>query len=79
MHLQYYIVYGQNISLAIQTQPTPARIAFSIMHRFQYHVRTESDLRCGWLGLNCETRKICYTLLKSKQFTTTYVFLLIFS
>ena len=38
-------------SLASQTQPTPARIAFSITHG-----DTESDPRWGWLGLACETR-----------------------
>ena len=35
-------------SLASQTQPTPARIAFPIRD-------TASDPRWGWLGLACET------------------------
>ena len=37
-------------SFASQIQPTPVRIAFSIMHG-----DTESDPRKGWLGLACET------------------------
>ena len=40
-------------SLASQTQPTPARIAFSVT---SFTVRdTESDPRWGWLGLACKT------------------------
>ena len=38
-------------SLASQTQPTPARIAFSIKKV------SESDPRWGWLGLACETNE----------------------
>ena len=37
-------------SLASQTQPTPARIGFSIPT-----LDTESDPRWGWLGLACKT------------------------
>ena len=37
------------ISLTSQTQPTPARTAFSIVRD------TETDPRWGWLGLACET------------------------
>ena len=43
--------YCGKSSLASQTQPTPARIAFSILKA----VCTESDLCWGWLGLACET------------------------
>ena len=43
-HLPYFL------SLASQTQPTPARIAFSIPVR-----DTESDPCWGWFGLACET------------------------
>ena len=42
-------------SLASQTQPTPARITFSVTHGV--HMRdTESDPCWGWLGLACKTR-----------------------
>ena len=43
-------------SLAGQTQPTPARIAFSITHGEGSD--TESDPRWGWLGLACETIQV---------------------
>ena len=50
-----YIVieHAAILSLASQTQPTPARIAFSI---------TQSDPRWGWLGLACETTVVLYIL-----------------
>ena len=46
---------GNKASLASQTQPTPVRIAFSIMHGVYKH-DIESDPCWGWLGLACETR-----------------------
>ena len=45
-------------SLASQTQPTPVRVAFSIMHG------TESGLRWGWLGLACGTNYMLETTTK---------------
>ena len=43
----YFVTTACHTSLASQTQPTPARIAFS-----------KSDPRWGWLGLACETSAI---------------------
>ena len=48
LQLAVEIMHGP--SLASHTQPTPVRIAFSIMHG-----DTESDPRWGWLDMACET------------------------
>ena len=48
--LQLAVEIMDGPSLASHTQPTPVRIAFSIMHG-----DTESDPRWGWLDMACET------------------------